>query len=177
DFPQAWRTPANYHDAIAHAAFGVQLVTPADTYCMADRIGKYAVLTLVFTFLTLWLMESLSGHRLHPVQYLFVGAALCLFGLLQLSFAEHFGFEAAFAVATLAVVGMVTLYARSALQRTGRAVLVGGILSGCYAYLYAVLRAEDYALLGGSVALFVALAAAMYLTRKLDWFQPRVAQT
>lgn len=150
-------------------SFGVSLVSPVDTYSMAERITKYGLLTLVFTFGVIWLTEVLTGVRLHPIQYGFIGMALCLFALLQLSFAEHFGFNAAFAVSAAAVVGMVTFYSRAALKRTGRALMVGGVLSGLYGYLYMILRAEDYALMGGSLALFAALAAAMWLTRRIDW--------
>jgi inner membrane protein len=38
-----------------------------------------------------------------------------------------------------------------------------------YGYLYILLNNEDYALLIGSVGLFLTLAAVMYLTRKIDW--------
>ncbi len=155
--------------------FGVSLVSPVDTYSMAERITKYGLLTLVFTFGVIWLTEVLSGVRLHPIQYGFIGAALCLFALLQLSFAEHFGFNAAFLVSAAAVVSMVTFYCRAALKRTGRALLVGGVLSGLYGYLYMILKAEDYALLGGSLALFAALATAMWLTRRIDWTSNRDA--
>jgi inner membrane protein len=169
DYPQHWTEAPNFVSALGKSQFGVSLAQPVDPYVMAERVLKYAVLTLVFTFAVIWLTEVLSGQTVHPVQYAFVGAALCLFGLLQLSFAEHFGFTVAFAVAAAAVVGMITLYSLSLLRRAWQALTVGGILGGLYAYLYAILRAEDHALLGGSVALFVGLGAAMYLTRAVDW--------
>jgi inner membrane protein len=169
DYPQRWRESANAFAALAKSQFGVALAEPVDTYVMAERVIKYAVLTLLFTFAVIWLTEVLSGQAVHPIQYGFVGAALCLFGLLQLSFAEHFGFTPAFVAAAAAVVVLVTLYSRSLLRRTWQALTVGAVLGGLYAYLYAILRAEDHALLGGSVALFAGLAAAMYLTRRVDW--------
>jgi inner membrane protein involved in colicin E2 resistance len=92
-----------------------------------------------------------------------------LFGLLQLSFAEHYGFNVAFAVASAAVVGLVTLYGRSMLGGWWRALVLGGVLSGLYAYLYTIINAEDDSLLGGSLALFVGLAVTMWLTRRFDW--------
>ena len=39
-----------------------------------------------------------------------------------------------------------------------------------YALIYVLLRLKDYALLVGAVASFVAVAAAMYLTRGIDWY-------
>lgn len=169
NFPQVWKPQVDYAPALGNSLFGVQLLQPVDTYVMAQRITKYAALTVIFTFLTVWLTEILSGRRVHPIQYGFLGAALCLFGLLQLALAEHVGFLTAFVAAATAVTGLVTLYCRSVLQNGRRALAVGGLLAGLYAYLYSLLRAEDYALLGGTLALFALLALAMYLTRRIDW--------
>lgn len=169
DYPQQWRESSPVDEALGKALFGARLAVPVDHYLMAERISKYALLTLVFTFAVIWLTELLSGRRVHPIQYGFVGAGLCLFGLLQLSVAEHFGFTVAFAVAATAVTLMVTLYSRSLLGGW-RALAVGAVLGGLYSYLYTILRAEDYALLGGAVALFLGLALAMYLTRNFNWF-------
>ena len=166
---QQWRKAEGSFDAKQVQGFGVSLHAPVDTYSMAERICKYALLALVFTFAVIWLMEVLTGVRLHPIQYGFIGAALSLFGLLQLSVAEHFGFAAAFGASAVAVVGLVGFYSRAALKSSPRALLVTGVLGGLYGYLYMILQAEDYALLGGSLALFAALAAAMWLTRKIDW--------
>jgi inner membrane protein len=170
NYPQRWRESEAIEKALTQSLFGLNLATPIDLYALADRVTKYAVLTLVFTFAVIWLTEILSGQRVHPIQYGFVGAALCLFGLLQLSFAEHFGFTVAFTVAAAAVVTMVTLYSYGVLKKRGRALAVGTVLGGLYSYLYTILQAEDYALLGGSLALFFGIAVAMYLTRRVDWY-------
>ena len=130
---------------------------------------KYAVLFILLTFTTVFLLELLSPVRLHPIHYLLVGSALCLFYLLLLALAEHLGMGPAYAIATVGVVGVVGLYARSVLAGWGRAAVLGGALAALYGWLYTVLRAEDYALLLGALGLFATLAAVMYLTRRLDW--------
>lgn len=170
NFPQRWRQSAEVAQALSGASFGVKLATPVDHYQLATRITKYAVMTLVFTFAVIWLTEVLSTKRAHLIQYGFTGAALCLFGLLQLSFAEHFGFNAAFALAAAAVLCVVGLYMRAVLRSARQALNVVGVLALLYGYVYLILQAEDYALMGGSLALFAGLAVAMYLTRKVDWF-------
>ena len=169
DYPQQWRESAPVGDELLKAGFGVSLAVPVDPYLLAERISKYALLTLVCSFAVIWLTELLSGRRVHPIQYGFVGAGLCLFSLLQLSVAEHFGFTVAYGIAAVAVTLMVTLYSRSLLGGW-RSLAVGGVLTALYGYLYTILQAEDYALLGGAVALFLGLAVAMYLTRNFDWF-------
>jgi inner membrane protein len=43
------------------------------------------------------------------------------------------------------------------------------ILAGLYSFLYVTLNAESYALLVGSIGLWVVLATIMFLTRRIDW--------
>jgi inner membrane protein len=55
--------------------------------------------------------------------------------------------------------------------KTGRRTLVAaGLLGASFAVLYVVLQADDYALLAGSLVVFVALAVTMRITRGLDWY-------
>lgn len=155
--------------AIDPTSFGVRLLTPVDTYRMAERSAKYAVLFIALTFATLWLFEVLTKTPLHSVQYLLVGAALCLFFLLELSLAEHIGFGVAYALASGGIVGLVGGYAWAVLRHAGRAGVVAGIVTTLYGYLFVLLTNEDYALLAGTLGLFAALAAVMWLTRRVDW--------
>ena len=98
-----------------------------------------------------------------------VGAALVLFFVLLLAFAEVIGFTPAYAVASGAIIGLNTAYSAAVLKSWRRASLIGGLLTGLYAVLYVLLSLEDVSLLIGSLMLFVALAAVMYLTRNLNW--------
>ena len=131
---------------------------------------KYAALYILLTFATVWLIEVLSRVRVHPIQYVLLGGALCLFFLLELSLSEHLGFPVAYALASLLVIGMIGAYCWVVLQRLGRALIVGVGVALLYLYLYILLMNEDYALLIGSVGLFVILAAIMYATRRVDWY-------
>jgi inner membrane protein len=172
NFPQGWVEGSSMRPAIESSLFGVELVEPVDTYSMADRSLKYAGLFLLLTFALVWLMEVLGRVRVHPIQYLLLGAALCLFYLLELSLSEHLGFATAYAVASLAVVGMVAGYSWVIFQDRRRAGTVAGAVAGLYGYLFVLLRNEDYALLMGSVGLFAILGTIMYVTRRIDWSAP-----
>jgi inner membrane protein len=155
--------------SLSGLSFGVELIDPVDTYRLADRSVKYAFLFLVFTLGFLWLVEVLMGVPVHPVQLLLVGGALVIFYLLELSLAEHVGFKPAYAIATAAIVAMVTAYAAAFLRGWRRALGLGAAVAALYGYLYIVLVNEDAALLVGSIGLFVALAVVMFLTRRVDW--------
>ncbi|HEX6535907.1 MAG TPA: cell envelope integrity protein CreD [Gemmatimonadaceae bacterium] len=170
DYPQTWSSDSSMAETIAASRFGVQLVNPVDQYHMAYRSVKYAFLFILLTFATLWLIEVLAGVRVHPIQYLMLGGALCLFYLLELALSEHIGFPVAYALASVAVIGMVGGYSLAILQRAGRAAIVASGVALLYGYLYLLLMNEDYALLIGSVGLFVILGAIMFVTRQVDWY-------
>jgi inner membrane protein len=170
NYPQAWKADSSMHDAIDASHFGVDLVDPIDQYHMADRSVKYASLFLVLTFATIWLIEVLAGVRVHPIQYLLLGAALCLFYLLELSLSEQLGFTLAYSLACVSIIVMLVGYCVTVLLRVTRALLVGTGVAMLYAYLYILLQNEDYALLIGSIGLFAILAIVMFVTRRVDWY-------
>jgi inner membrane protein len=170
NFPQRWIDGGGWDQAVSASTVGVDLITPVDEYRMAQRSVKYAALFLCLTFATLWLFEVLAGLRIHPVQYLLMGAAMSLFYLLELSLSEHIGFSASYVLATLAVIVVVASYCHSVLGSVPRSSIVASVMATLYGYLYVVLQNQDYALLVGSLGLCVALALVMYLTRKVDWY-------
>ena len=147
----------------------VDLVQPVDLYSRVNRSVKYGFLFIGFTFLAFLLFDVIGGARVSPVEYLLVGASLVLFFVLLLAFAEVIGFAPAYVVAAAAIAGLNTLYSAAVLRSWRRAAFIGGLLVALYAVLYVLLSLEEYSLLIGSLMLFVALAAVMYLTRNLNW--------
>jgi inner membrane protein len=170
-YPQTWEggSVVSLTD-FTNSAFGINFYPGVDLYTQLERSVKYAIIFIVVTFTVFFLFETLSAVRVHPIQYLLVGAALALFYLLLVSFAEHVGFVRAYALATTLITVLVSGYSASVLKQRGRALLIAVQLLVLYAYLYFVLKLEDYALLFGSVLLFVLLAGVMFLTRRIDWF-------
>ena len=65
------------------------------------------------------------------------------------------------------------MYSAVVLNSRKRPVIVGLITAGLYGYLYILLQSQDYALLIGSIGLFVVIATIMYLTRKINWYEPK----
>jgi inner membrane protein len=175
-YPQRWRRGDTVASSLAQqttaSAFGLRLLDPVDFYRMSDRAVKYATLFVVLTFLGFGLFEILDRRRIHPVPYLLVGLALCLFYLILLSVSEELGFGAAYAIGTLATLALIAGYATKVLGGPRRGAAMAGLLAGLYGYLYVLLQLEDFALLLGTAGLFGILASVMYLTRNLDWYAP-----
>ena len=157
-------------DALATTAMTTSLVEVADPYQSVERALKYAPLVLGLVFLSYFLFEVTASRPVHVAQYVLVGVAQLVFYLLLLSFAERIGFDLGFLLGGAATVLLLSVNAgwvfRSARQRW-RAL---GLFSALYAMIYGLLRMEDNALLIGALGSFAAIAAAMYWTRRLDWY-------
>lgn len=147
----------------------VGLIQPVDLYSRVNRATKYGFLFIGFTFLALMMFDVIGGVRVSPVEYLLMGAALVLFFVLLLAFAEVIGFTPAYVLASAAIAGLDTAYSAAVLGSWRRAAFIGGLLVGLYAVLYILLSLEAYSLLIGSLLLFAALAGVMYSTRGIDW--------
>ncbi|PTR28553.1 inner membrane protein [Luteibacter sp. OK325] len=170
-YGQHWdATNRDVSDRLEASAFGVKLYQPGGVYQQNDRAGKYGLLFIALTFVAFFLFEVLKGLRLHPVQYLLVGAAMTSFYVLLLALSEQIGFGPAYAVAAATVVLIVGGYAMAALRARTAGLALGGVLTLVYAILYGLIGAEQYALLIGSVVLVAVIALLMYLTRRIDWY-------
>lgn len=158
-------------DALAGHSFQVSLVEPVDHYLQANRAVKYALMVLVISFAVFYLFELLGKLQIHPMQYLFIGLALAMFYLLLLSLSEVVGFAMAYGIATFCCVSLIGGYTASVLKSMSKALACSVGLSCLYALLLMILRAEDLALLAGSLLMFLVLAAVMLSTRHLNWYQ------
>ena len=147
----------------------IRLMEPVDVYSQVDRAVKYAFLFIGFTFLVFFMFDAVGGVRVSAPEYLLTGAGLVLFFVLLLAFAEVVGFTAAYAIASGAIIGLLTAYSAAVLSSWKRAKLIAALLVGLYGLLYVLLSLEAYSLLLGSVMLFFVLAGVMYATRGVDW--------
>lgn len=155
---------------LVQAGFGMRLETPVDGYQRSERSVKYGFLFISLTFFTLFLFEVMTGRPLHPVPYVLTGAALAVFYLVLLALSEYLPFTGAFTLAAGLLVGIVTPYTGAVLGQRRRGYLVGAMMAVTYALLYLLVTAQHAALLLGSLALLLAIAGLMYLTRNVDWY-------
>lgn len=168
--PSVWVAGELDDDEAHRSEFGVDIFMPVGIYQLTLRTTKYAVLFIGLTFVAYFLFEIMAGLQLHLLQYLLIGMANSLFYLLLLSLAEHTGFGWAYLASAFASSALIIGYSISVLELPGRAALMTVVLMLLYSFLYMMLTAESYALLVGSIGLWVSLAIVMFLTRKIDWY-------
>lgn len=150
-------------------ACGVNFEIPVDEYTKSERSTKYGLLVIGLTFLVFFLIQSISGIKIHPFQYMMIGLALTMFYTLLISISEHSNFFKAYLIAGIAVVALITLYSRSVLKHPKFSILVGVSLTVLYTFIFVIIQLKTYALLVGSIGLFIILALVMYASRKIDW--------
>ncbi len=166
-YPQEWEEKT--YDPFP-SAFGVKLLVPVDEYQKTMRTSKYGLMIIVLTFLSFFMIELFSKKVIHPVQYLLVGLALIIFYSILLSISEYILFQYSYLISSLLIIVLIALYVRSIYQSKQISTIVTGMLMMFYGFMYVILQLQDYSLLIGNVALFIILAAIMFFTRKINWF-------
>ena len=165
-FPQSFRDNL---PELSEYAFGVNFMIPVDEYQKSERATKYGFLVIGLTFLVFFLIQTLSRIPIHPFQYLMIGLGLVMFYTLLISISEHSSFLKAYLIAGISVILMISLYSKSILNGWKFPVFIGASLLALYSFIYVIIQLESYALLVGSIGLFLILAGVMYVSRKIDW--------
>ena len=173
NFPQAW-VGSRY--SLSDAAFGIDLLLPVDNYQKSYRSIKYALLFIGFTFLVFFFIEVLNKQFIHPIQYILVGVALVVFFTLLVSISEHVKFNTAYIISALATLLLISGYVKAILKSNRLTLPITGILTILYTFIFVIIQLQDYALLIGSIGIFVILGLVMYFSRKIDWYNLNLAE-
>jgi inner membrane protein len=166
-FSQQWTQD---NQQLSGSDFGVKLLIPVDQYQKSIRTSKYGILMILLTFVALFLVEITQKIRIHPFQYILIGAALIIYYTLLLSFSEHMGYNLAYIIASLATVILVGLYSSSFLQNKKLVTLFSLLLLIFYTFIFVIILQQDYSLLLGSIGLFLIIGLLMYFSRKVKWY-------
>jgi inner membrane protein len=166
NYPQSW---LNNKYQFVDSEFGLNLLLPVDNYTQTDRSIKYAILFIALTFLIFFFLELVNKVSVHPLQYILIGFALALFYILLLSISEHLTFYLAYLISALMTLGLIGWYSSSILKQAKLSALIVANLIILYSFIFTIIQMESYALLMGSIGLFVILTIIMYFSRKIDW--------
>ena len=165
DIPETWsdNNVANLGDN----SFGVNLIETVDHYQQNMRSAKYALMFIALTFIVFFFVEIFTRKPIQFFQYVLVGIALILFYSLLLSLSEQIGFAWAYLVSSAVTILITTVYFHSLIKQKSATFILAGIMLILYAFLYIILQVEDFALLIGSIFLFVILGVIMFVSNKI----------
>lgn len=154
---------------LSQFSFGTEFLVPIDDYQKTERTSKYGLMIIGLTLLVFLLIQISSKIPIHPFQYLMIGLALVMFYTLLISISEHQNYLVAYLISGIAVVALITTYSRSILKHPKFTLLVLGSMFSLYAFIFVIIQLEDFALLVGSIGLFIILGIIMFTSRKIDW--------
>ncbi len=154
---------------LSASAFGTNLIIPVDEYQKSERTAKYGFMVIGLTLLVFLLIQLVSKIYIHPFQYVMIGLALVMFYTLLISISEHSNFFKAYAIAAVSVLALITVYSRAILKGFKFPLLICASLASLYGFIYVIIQLENYALLVGSIGLFLILAIIMFASRRIDW--------
>lgn len=149
--------------------FGVKLIETVDEYQQNERASKYGFLVIGLTFLVFFLIQSVSKINIPIFQYTMIGLALVMFYTLLISITEHSSFRTAYLIANIGVISMIGLYSVSILKSRKFPLFIVSSLTALYTFIYVIIQLENYALLVGSIGLFVILGIVMFVSKKMDF--------
>ncbi len=173
-FSQEW---IGSNQALTGAEFGVKLLIPVDQYQKSIRTAKYGLLVILLTFISLFMVEIMKKFRIHPFQYILVGAALIVYYSLLLSFSEHLGYDLAYIVASVATVTLIALYSSTFLASRKLVFVFIGLLAFFYGFIFVIIQLQDYSLLLGSIGLFLTVGLLMYFSKGIQWYRDEVRKS
>ena len=155
---------------LSNSSFGVKLLVPVDQYQKSIRSSKYSILIILLTFVSLFLVEIISKIRIHPLQYILIGAALIIYYTLLISLSEYIGYNTAYWIATALTVGLLAFYSKSFMPKAKLAYLFSLIVLLSYFFIFIIIIQQDLSLLIGSIGLFIVTGLIMYFSRKINWY-------
>ena len=169
-----WVVSAINRGAPQETTFGVKLLQGVSQYQQTTRTAKYGILIILLVFVAGLAVELVGKKSIHIIQYVVIGLSLVLFYALLLSFSELMAFWLAWLLAAGMTTAALTGYFRGILKdRT--AWLLGALVALAYVVCFILLQMETYALVAGTLVLFVILVGIMYFTRDLRPGSPEKA--
>jgi len=166
-FAQKW---IDNDQSLSGSEFGVRLLIPADQYQKSIRTAKYGVLIIILAFTVLFLVEITTKTRIHPFQYILIGAALIIYYTLLLSLSEQVGYNIAYLISSVATILLISFYATSFLRKKSVVLLFTALMIFFYAFIFIIIQAQDFSLLIGSIGLFLIIGLLMYFSRNIKWY-------
>lgn len=136
---------------------------------LAAAMSFHASVSLFFFFFVLFIIQSLKGLRIHPMNYFFVAASFFAFNLLFSYLVNHLDIYVAFGISSVVSIFLVASYLRVVVG-TRFALVEAGLCQLAYQILFSLAHFfEGYTGLTVTIGAVITLAIVMGLTARVDW--------
>ncbi len=166
---KGWDLTWNYTNLVSGYAVGISMPEKLQPGPLAGQISFFAPVSLFFFFFLMFIITTLRGINLHPMNYFFLAAAFFAFHLLLAYLVDHVSIHIAFLICSLVSIFLVVSYLRLvvgmrfAAMEAGFAQLIYLVLFS-YAFFFKGLTGLAVTI-GSIVTLFV----IMQMTGRINW--------
>jgi inner membrane protein involved in colicin E2 resistance len=190
DFPDNTLSPSEKHETSAGwelvwsyknllSGYQIAMVMPEKLQPgpLAGRISFFAPVSLFFFFFLMFIITTMRGIELHPMNYFFLAAAFFAFHLLLAYLVDHVSIHAAFAICSAVSIFLVISYLRLVVGisfASGEAALAQFIYLVMFSYAFFLKGFTGLAVTIGSI---ITLFVVMQLTGRIRWAEKFAGKT
>jgi len=164
-----WDLTWKYTNLISGFQIGMTMPEKLQPGPLAGQISYFAPVSLLFFFFLMFIITTMRGIDLHPMNYFFLAAAFFAFHLLLAYLADHISVHLAFAICSAVSIFLVVSYMR---------IVVGPkfafVEAGLAQFIYLVLFSyafffKGFTGLAITIGAILTLFVVMQMTAKIKW--------
>jgi inner membrane protein involved in colicin E2 resistance len=167
--PQGWKLAWRYSNLVSGFQIGMTMPEKLQPGPLAGQISYFAPVSLFFFFFLMFMITTIRGIDLHPLNYFFLATAFFAFHLLLAYLVDHISIHAAMIISSLVSIMLVVTYLRLvvglrfALMEPGIAQLIYLVLFS-YAFFW-----KGFTGLAVTIISIVTLFVLMQATGRIRW--------
>jgi inner membrane protein involved in colicin E2 resistance len=166
---EGWELKWDYQNLVSGFNIALRMPQKLQPGPLAGRISYFAPVPLFFFFFLVFILSTLRGIDLHPMNYFFLACAFFAFHLLLAYLCDHVSIHAAFAISSAVSILLVVTYLRLvvnlrfAVVEAGLAQLIYLVLFS-YAFFF-----EGFTGLAITIGAILTLFVVMQMTGRIQW--------
>ncbi len=164
-----WALTWNYKNLVSGYQIAVQMPEKLQPGPLAGEISFFAPVSLFFFFFLMFIITTIRGIDLHPMNYFFLAAAFLAFHLLLAYLVDHIAIHFAFMICSAVSIALVVTYlrlvvgARFAVREAGVAQFIYLVLFS-YAFFF-----KGFTGLAVTIGVILTLFVVMQMTGRIRW--------
>ncbi len=166
---EGWNLAWSYNNLLSGYQVGIEMPEKLQPGPLAGRISFFAPVSLFFFFFLTFILSTLRGIDLHPMNYFFLAAAFFSFHLLLAYLVDHMSIHAAMFISSVVAMTLVVSYLRL-LTGWRFALIEAGLSQLVYLILFSyAFFLEGFTGLTITVVSVLTLFVVMQMTGRVNW--------
>jgi inner membrane protein involved in colicin E2 resistance len=175
---EGWELQWDYQNLVSGFNIALRMPQKLQPGPLAGRISYFAPVPLFFFFFLVFILSTLRGIDLHPMNYFFLACAFFAFHLLLAYLCDHVSIHAGFVISSAVSILLVVTYLRLVVNLRF-AVVEAGLSQLIYLVLFSyAFFFEGFTGLAITIGAILTLFVVMQMTGRIQWtekFARRIA--